>query len=144
DYLHFSQFLVFVALIHVHYFKCDVSVANHGDDISIQYAGTPALKGDFVRLGKRTIQGIVKDSWSALVRYYLNNFYDGTKQDAIDLLQGHSIPAVARSMSPTTKKDGVEAIVSFRLAFWLVMAGLFFATISLRRGQNAVDNNFSL
>ncbi|KAL0350263.1 UNVERIFIED_CONTAM: Phosphoinositide phosphatase SAC6 [Sesamum radiatum] len=118
--------------------------ANHGDDISIQYAGTPALKGDFVRLGKRTIQGIVKDSWSALVRYYLNNFYDGTKQDAIDLLQGHSIPAVARSMSPTTKKDGVEAIVSFRLAFWLVMAGLFFATISLRRGQNAVDNDFSL
>lgn len=23
--------------------------ANHGDDISIQYTGTPALKGDFVR-----------------------------------------------------------------------------------------------
>lgn len=23
--------------------------ANHGDDISIQYSGTPALKGDFVR-----------------------------------------------------------------------------------------------
>lgn len=24
--------------------------ANHGDEISIQYSGTPALKGDFVRL----------------------------------------------------------------------------------------------
>ena len=23
--------------------------ANHGDDVSIQYSGTPALKGDFVR-----------------------------------------------------------------------------------------------
>lgn len=23
--------------------------ANHGDDISLQYSGTPALKGDFVR-----------------------------------------------------------------------------------------------
>jgi hypothetical protein len=23
--------------------------ANHGDEISIQYSGTPALKGDFVR-----------------------------------------------------------------------------------------------
>ncbi|KAK4416886.1 Phosphoinositide phosphatase SAC6, partial [Sesamum alatum] len=54
--------------------------ANHGDDISIQYAGTPALKGDFVRLGKRTIQGMLKDGWSAIMRYYLNNFYDGTKQ----------------------------------------------------------------
>ncbi|MCD7448715.1 catalase A [Datura stramonium] len=30
--------------------------ANHGDDISIQYSGTPALKGDFVRYGHRTAQ----------------------------------------------------------------------------------------
>ncbi|KVI08736.1 Synaptojanin, N-terminal [Cynara cardunculus var. scolymus] len=54
--------------------------ANHGDDISIQYSGTPALKGDFVRFGKRTLQGILKDGWNALMRYYLNNFVDGTKQ----------------------------------------------------------------
>lgn len=42
------------------FLKCDCSIfyltvsvpsvwANHGDDISIQYSGTPALKGDFVR-----------------------------------------------------------------------------------------------
>nr|GMC73244.1 phosphoinositide phosphatase SAC6-like [Ipomoea batatas] len=54
--------------------------ANHGDDISIQYSGTPALKGDFVRYGKRTINGIVNDGCNALMRYYLNNFCDGTKQ----------------------------------------------------------------
>ncbi|KAG2553696.1 hypothetical protein PVAP13_9KG541700 [Panicum virgatum] len=54
--------------------------ANHGDAISIQYSGTPALKGDFVRYGKRTTQGIVNDLRNALARYYLNNFVDGTKQ----------------------------------------------------------------
>ncbi|EPS65071.1 hypothetical protein M569_09708, partial [Genlisea aurea] len=54
--------------------------ANHGDDISIQYSGTPALKGDFVRFGQRTIQGILNDFRNALMRYYLNNFCDGTKQ----------------------------------------------------------------
>lgn len=26
------------------------------------------------------MQGIVKDGWNALARYYLNNFCDGTKQ----------------------------------------------------------------
>ncbi|KAJ6928375.1 hypothetical protein NC652_012465 [Populus alba x Populus x berolinensis] len=54
--------------------------ANHGDEISIQYSGTPALKGDFVRFGKRSIQGILNDGWNSLARYYLNNFSDGTKQ----------------------------------------------------------------
>ncbi|PSS29959.1 Phosphoinositide phosphatase [Actinidia chinensis var. chinensis] len=29
--------------------------ANHGDDISIQYSGTPALKGDFVRRREKLI-----------------------------------------------------------------------------------------
>ncbi|EYU30376.1 hypothetical protein MIMGU_mgv1a019537mg [Erythranthe guttata] len=107
--------------------------ANHGDDISIQYSGTPALKGDFVRCGQRTIQGVVNDGWNALMRYYLNNFCDGTKQDAIDLLQGHYIVSVSRSMTPTAQKGGVEAMASFPLAFSLIMTGFLFATMSLRR-----------
>nr|KJB17505.1 hypothetical protein B456_003G002700 [Gossypium raimondii] len=31
--------------------KYKILWANHGDDVSIQYSGTPALKGDFVRYG---------------------------------------------------------------------------------------------
>ncbi|KAK4480007.1 hypothetical protein RD792_013064 [Penstemon davidsonii] len=108
--------------------------ANHGDDISIQYSGTPALKGDFVRFGQRTVQGILNDGWNALMRYYLNNFRDGTKQDAIDLIQGHYIVSVSRSMTATTQKGGIEAIASFPLALSLIMTGFFFATMSLRRG----------
>ncbi|URE00105.1 SacI domain [Musa troglodytarum] len=82
--------------------------ANHGDHISIQYSGTPALKGDFVRYGKRTVQGILKDGWNAMARYYLNNFVDGTKQDAIDLLQGHYIVSLSRDMSSPTKAGALE------------------------------------
>ncbi|CAN1798707.1 Phosphoinositide phosphatase SAC6 [Linum perenne] len=87
--------------------------ANHGDDISIQYSGTPALKGDFVRLGQRTTQGIVKDGINALVRYYLNNFADGKKQDAIDLLQGHYIVSVSRDMKPPSSQAGGLESVAF-------------------------------
>ncbi|XP_051117496.1 phosphoinositide phosphatase SAC6 [Andrographis paniculata] len=107
--------------------------ANHGDDISIQYSGTPALKGDFVRYGQRTIQGIITDGYNALMRYYLNNFCDGTKQDAIDLLQGHYILSVSRSMTPTAEKGGIEAIASFPAALALIVTGFFFAMMSLRR-----------
>ncbi|GER34872.1 phosphoinositide phosphatase family protein [Striga asiatica] len=109
--------------------------ANHGDDISIQYTGTPALKGDFVRIGQRTVLGMLKDGWSSLLRYYLNNFCDGTKQDAIDLLQGHYIVSVSQSMLSTKKEDGIEAIASIQLALLLITVGFFFAAISLRRAQ---------
>lgn len=109
--------------------------ANHGDEISIQYSGTPALKGDFVRCGQRTIHGILKDGWNALMRYYLNNFCDGTKQDAIDLLQGHYIVSVSRDMTPVSKKGGIEAVASFPLALSLIAAGFFFTIMSLRRVQ---------
>ncbi|XP_010547401.1 PREDICTED: phosphoinositide phosphatase SAC6-like [Tarenaya hassleriana] len=107
--------------------------ANHGDDISIQYSGTPALKGDFVRYGQRTAQGILKDGWNALLRYYLNNFADGTKQDAIDLLQGHYIVAVSRDMGPAAQKGGLEAIANFPAALSVVLISLFFATTSLKQ-----------
>ncbi|XWS33950.1 hypothetical protein CRYUN_Cryun22dG0126700 [Craigia yunnanensis] len=109
--------------------------ANHGDDISMQYSGTAALKGDFVRFGQRRAQGILKDGYNSLVRYYLNNFSDGTKQDAIDLLQGHYIVSVSRDMRPPSQAGGLEAIASFPLALCLVSIGLFFTTMSLRQVQ---------
>uniref|UniRef100_A0A2N9EI01 SAC domain-containing protein n=1 Tax=Fagus sylvatica TaxID=28930 RepID=A0A2N9EI01_FAGSY len=116
--------------------------ANHGDEISLQYSGTPALKGDFVRYGQRTIQGILKDGWNSLLRYYLNNFCDGTKQDAIDLLQGHYIVSVGRDMTPSSQKGGLEAVASFPLALSLVLTGFLFATMSLRQGRYELRHFF--
>ncbi|KAG6646248.1 phosphoinositide phosphatase SAC6 [Carya illinoinensis] len=116
--------------------------ANHGDDISIQYSGTPALKGDFVRYGQRTVQGILKDGWSALTRYYLNNFRDGTKQDAIDLLQGHYIVSVSRDLTPPSQKRGLEAVASFPLALSLVLTGFLLTTMSLRQARYDLQHLF--
>lgn len=62
--------------------------ADHGDDISRQYAGTGALKSGFTRTGKRGIGGLLDDGVKSIVRYYLNNFQDGRKQDALDLASG--------------------------------------------------------
>ncbi|XP_039789978.1 phosphoinositide phosphatase SAC7-like isoform X2 [Panicum virgatum] len=116
--------------------------ANHGDAISIQYSGTPALKGDFVRYGKRTTQGIVNDLWNALARYYLNNFVDGTKQDAMDLLQGHYTTSVSRDMAVPRKGGLLENYASFRLAFALIMGALMFMMMSLRHARDDVRHFF--
>ncbi|KAK3119992.1 hypothetical protein QOZ80_9AG0679140 [Eleusine coracana subsp. coracana] len=110
--------------------------ANHGDAISTQYSGTPALKGDFVRYGKRTTQGILNDLWNALARYYLNNFADGTKQDAMDLLQGHYVSTVSRDMAAPSKSGLLENYASFRLAFALILGALMFMMVSLRQARN--------
>ncbi|KFK34427.1 hypothetical protein AALP_AA5G143400 [Arabis alpina] len=70
------------------YTKFKTIWAEQGDEISLQYAGTYALKGDLVRYGKQTMTGAIKDGLSAMSRYYLNNFQDGVRQDAMDLISG--------------------------------------------------------
>jgi len=51
-------------------------------------AGTGALKSGFTRTGKRTVGGMLDDGYKSVARYYLNNFQDGKKQDAVDLVTG--------------------------------------------------------
>jgi hypothetical protein len=64
--------------------------ADNADAISRLYAGTPALKGDFTRTGKRTKRGALDDGMNSLQRYYLNNFLDADRQEGYDLLVGYS------------------------------------------------------
>jgi len=56
--------------------------ADHGDTISTQYSGTGALKNDFTRTGKRNFKGVLRDGENSIMRYYLNNFRDGFRQDS--------------------------------------------------------------
>ncbi|MFH4981106.1 hypothetical protein AB6A40_007815 [Gnathostoma spinigerum] len=65
--------------------------ADNGDVCSLQYAGTGALKADYTRLGKRTVGGVLNDAMNSITRYFRNNFYDGYRQDAIDLFLGNFI-----------------------------------------------------
>ncbi|KAF3616911.1 Phosphoinositide phosphatase SAC8 [Capsicum annuum] len=53
---------------------------DQGDEISLEYSGTHALKRDLVRYGKQTMTGLIQDGMSAVSRYFLNNFQDGIRQ----------------------------------------------------------------
>lgn len=68
------------------------SWTDNADRISILYTGTPALKTDFTRTGKRTWKGALNDGRNAVTRYYINNFCDGYNHDCLDLALGKLIP----------------------------------------------------
>eukprot|EP00947_MAST-08B_sp_MAST-8B-sp1_P002359 g2359.t1 len=69
--------------------------ANNADAMSFLYSGTGALKTDFTRTGKRTTRGLLQDARNSMVRYFLNNFTDGSRQDAIDLFLLNFRPEVS-------------------------------------------------
>ena len=60
--------------------------ADHGDDISRQYAGTGALKSGFTRTGKRTKMGLLDDGLKSAMRCALE-------------LTGNGEAAIKKSMS---------------------------------------------
>lgn len=66
--------------------------SEHADAISKAYSGTGALKTDFTRTGKRTKKGLLDDFYKSLMRYLKNNFFDGARQDAFDLMTGTWTP----------------------------------------------------
>lgn len=75
--------------------------ADHANLLSLQYAGSGALKTDFTRTGKRTYAGLFEDLQNALIRYFKNNFQDGFRQDSIDLFLG-STTVPMDNMDPET------------------------------------------
>ncbi|KAL7136216.1 hypothetical protein ABFS83_10G014600 [Erythranthe nasuta] len=108
----------------------------HGDEISLEYSGTHALKRDLVRYGKQTMSGIIKDGMSAISRYFLNNFQDGLRQDASDLISGRY--TVNRNGSSPFRPKGFEPISYLPVASALVIGGLTVTSITLNQaGRNA-------
>ena len=94
--------------------------ADNADAISRLYAGTPALKGDFTRTGKRTKRGALDDGINSLQRYYLNNFIDADRQEGMDLLVGHESFAIVDDAdiddesAPNYTSGGADSKDSYR------------------------------
>jgi hypothetical protein len=80
--------------------------ADNADALSLQYAGTGALKSDYTRTGKRTRSGALEDLQKSLTRYYKNNFLDGFNQDSVDLFLGLYIPSLQQPSPFSPAKQG--------------------------------------
>ncbi|CAL4930495.1 unnamed protein product [Urochloa decumbens] len=108
----------------------------HGDELSLEYAGSYALKGDLVRYGRQTLPGLIKDGMSALSRYYLNNFHDGMRQDALDLISGYY--TVSQGSSSPFQAGGFESASYLPVASAIIVGGITATTFTLSQvGRNA-------
>jgi hypothetical protein len=100
--------------------------ADNADAISIQYTGTPALKTDYTRTGKRTAMGALADGKNAIDRFYVNTCVDGERQDAYD--------AVTQSVKCEGYQKGNNLL--FVLLFALI-AFLVFLLMIVTKGKKA-------
>lgn len=98
---------------------------DNADILSLCYTGTPALKTDFTRTGKRSTAGAINDGKHSMIRYYINNFTDGYNNDCLDLSQGH-----------LTAKQNLNArpfLSGIKIAFCAVFGALFAARFLLNQ-----------
>ncbi|TFY69019.1 hypothetical protein EVG20_g3317 [Dentipellis fragilis] len=110
--------------------------SDHADYISRAYAGTGALKTDFTRTGKRTRGGAFDDILKSVMRYVRNNFFDGTRQDAFDLVTGVWVPRKGPTSALfliTDSRPLIIRAVPYVLTFSLFMV---FAGLTLPRTSN--------
>ncbi|WUR02265.1 phosphoinositide phosphatase SAC1 (SAC1) [Vairimorpha necatrix] len=60
----------------------------NGNKISLQYAGTPAIKANVIKNTKQDFTGLIRDFYFSIVRYFLNRWRQGDLQDCYDILTG--------------------------------------------------------
>lgn len=85
--------------------------SDHANLISTAYSGTPALKTDFTRTGKRTRKGAFEDFTKSAMRYLKNNYFDGPRQDAFDLFTGAFVPRRGPSASLGLIRDNRPLLI---------------------------------
>jgi hypothetical protein len=97
---------------------------NNANAMSMGYTGTGALKADFTKTGKRTIKGMINDGINSCKRYYINNFTDGVKQDAIDLLIGKYRPNPL-GPSPFSSRTGQQSLSNIFTKIFVLIVIIF-------------------
>ncbi|TYH22414.1 hypothetical protein ES288_A04G126100v1 [Gossypium darwinii] len=131
----------YISMFPEDYMKFRTLWAEQGDEISLEYAGTHALKGDLVRYGKQTVAGFIKDGMSALSRYYMNNFHDGIRQDALDLVSGRY--TVSKSNPSPFQLNSFESFSYLPVASALLIGGLTLTTFSLQQAARNAQHYVS-
>jgi len=105
--------------------------ADHANMVSVQYAGTGALKTDFTRTGKRTKYGLLQDGWNSMIRYYKNNFSDGFRTDGMHFFLGElSIKDIESGIVAAKYRKEGEGTLTANLP-WLILGSLLMALMAV-------------
>ncbi|PVU92234.1 hypothetical protein BB559_003781 [Furculomyces boomerangus] len=105
--------------------------ADNADIISLAYSGTPALKTDLTRTGKRTIVGIISDGVNSIGRYIHNNYFDGFRQDSFDLMLGKYRVSNGVFIDNETNKLVGYGLVSLAFLLFIYIYSTLYSTYNL-------------
>jgi hypothetical protein len=97
----------------------------NGNTMSMLYAGTPALKTDFTRFGKRTLKGMIDDGINSVTRYFINNFIDHETQNAYNFISGK----ISHSENPVYKPRKGEQVLRNLAMFSMLPIILLFGIV---------------
>ena len=61
----------------------------NGNKISLQYAGTNAMRSYYITSGGKSSMGLLRDGFYALHRYYINRFEHGKYHTAVNIVVGN-------------------------------------------------------
>ncbi|KEP48814.1 putative recessive suppressor of secretory defect protein [Rhizoctonia solani 123E] len=103
--------------------------ADHADYVSNGYAGSGALKADFTRTGVRTKGGAARDGINSVTRYLKNNYFDGPRQDAFDLMTGSWVARRTPSLGAVLLVDKRPLLIRSMphvagFSIFMILAGL--------------------
>ncbi|KAJ3403882.1 inositol polyphosphate 5-phosphatase, partial [Chytridiales sp. JEL 0842] len=94
-------------------YACNELWAENGDQLSKIYAGTGALKSSVTRSGKQTVFGMIDDAAKSVSRFYVNNFQDKGRQEAIDLLLGNTLSRGLKNNIQTLHRKANKLLEAF-------------------------------
>ncbi|KAJ1827883.1 Phosphoinositide phosphatase sac1 [Coemansia sp. RSA 2599] len=101
--------------------------ADNADAVSCAYSGTGALKTDFTRTGKRTKMGALQDGRNSVERYFRGNFFDGERQDSVDLLLGKYRPkAGAHPFADDLPLESRALVGTVYISLFMLVYAFFF------------------
>ncbi|KAJ2269300.1 Phosphoinositide phosphatase sac1 [Coemansia sp. RSA 451] len=100
--------------------------ADNADTVSCAYSGTGALKTDFTRTGKRTYMGALRDGRNSVERYVRGNFFDGERQDSIDLLLGAYRVQASRPFAQTLSSEARALVGTIYVCLFMLAYAFFY------------------
>ncbi|MBA0817556.1 hypothetical protein Gohar_025581 [Gossypium harknessii] len=116
----------YISMFPEDYVKFRTLWAEQGDEISLEYAGTHALKGDLVRYTWDLKSMVCKESVSISLLQFVNAF------DALDLVSGRY--TVSKSNPSPFQLNSFESFSYLPVASALLIGGLTLTTFSLQQG----------
>ena len=99
------------------------NLCSKGNTLSEIYTGTSALRSQFVLNGSITIFNKLYNLTKSIRRYWINNLFDGTRQDAYDIFLKHNETIDGWELNFQRKSSRMRKVLFITKVLLTIIAG---------------------